>query len=369
MPRIPHAPGSARHPGTSRNAAPALTLQRVIGNKAVGQVLARKQAPKPATPQTGLRRREPADRVARKAVIFMKNNGHIPMHHFANFLGAALNTELDMLGVPNVKVQISSAGAGGAAAIFDAENWAMVLNPDSFTQYGVETIGEMTEDEAGIVAMTVYHEARHAEQRFRVARLQAAEGEEAGFLMPDEVAAAASDWPLEGASRTELREAKNWRTNTVGADAMYREAATWWMGEAKSALKVVREVGKDHAEVQERLGRLLRDWGKHGAAGEVIASHLASAQKRGASVVAGDVKNIDRAYKRAQAAHKELDADSPPADFKPLEEALLELYRALHGAYRNQPVEHDAWEAGYTMFDAFEDEVKRAKKKAAAAPR
>jgi hypothetical protein len=368
MRRIPHAPAGARPSGATRNAglAPALKLQRTIGNKAVGQVLA-KPAARGASRNSGLRRAESIERVARKAVIFFNNNPDARLHHFAIFLGAALNTELDLLGIPNVKVQISSVGAGTAAAVFDAENWAMILNPDSFTHRGVETLGELTEDEAAIVAMTVYHEARHAEQRFRVARLQAAEGKEPGFAMPDEPAAAAAAWPLEGASALELREAKAWRTNTVGEDATYREAVTSWQGEIRNAARVTREVGADHDDVRERIGRLLKAWSKYGGAEEYIGSHMASARKRGDKVIMGDVKKITSAFDRAEAAYKKLDASSPPADFKPLAEALADLYRAVHAAYRNQPVEHDAWEAGYALFDAFHAQLKRAKKKAAAA--
>ena len=51
----------------TRTPAPALKLQRAIGNKAVGQVLARPR-------QTGLRRDEAIARYCRKAVIFWLNN-------------------------------------------------------------------------------------------------------------------------------------------------------------------------------------------------------------------------------------------------------------------------------------------------------
>ena len=370
MRRIPRAPAGTRSREVTRSPAlaPALKLQRKVGNQAVGQVVAPKRATRPTERKTGLRRRESIERVARKAVIFLRNNPDAKLHHFAIFLGAAINTELDLLGIPNVKVQVSSVGAGTAAAIFDAENWGMVINPDSFTHRGVETLGELTEDEAAIIAMTVYHEARHAEQRFRVARLQAAEGKEGpGFTTTEEVEAAAADWPLEGASALELREAKDWRTNTVGEDNTYREAVTSWQGDIRGAARVARDVEADHADVHERLGRLLKGWSKYGGAEEYIASHMESARKRGASVVMGDIKKITSAYGRVEAAYKKLDADSPPADFKPLAEALADLYRAVNGAYRNQPVEADAWDAGYAMFDAFQAELKRQQKKAAAA--
>src|SRR5215470_1066553 len=104
-------------------------LQRAIGNRATGQVLARKPtARKPR--QTGLRRDEAIARYTRKAVNFWLRNPDLGLRHFASFLGAAVNTELNMVGIPDVGVKVSASGAGSAAAVFDAENWMMFINPD-----------------------------------------------------------------------------------------------------------------------------------------------------------------------------------------------------------------------------------------------
>jgi hypothetical protein len=95
-----------------------LELQRGAGNQAVGRVLARRvQKPK----GTGMRDDAAIARYVRKAVIFIRNNPTSPLHHFAIFLGAAANTELERIGVPDVKVRVERGGRGGAH--FDAANW------------------------------------------------------------------------------------------------------------------------------------------------------------------------------------------------------------------------------------------------------
>jgi hypothetical protein len=192
------------------------------------------------------------------------------------------------------------------------------------------------------------------------------EGKELGFEMEEGAAAAAVDAPLKarGADGLELREAREWRTDEIGEDATYREAVTWWLGELRRAAKMVRDVkADDAAEVRERIGNVLRGWRKSGGAADYIRSHLASAKARKASTIIKDITRTNAAFGAAEAAWKKLDEHSQPADFKPLAEALKELARANYQAYYDQPVEHDAWEAGDAVFEAFHKALK-----AAAAP-
>jgi hypothetical protein len=362
--RIPNAPAAARSrlQGSRTPAlAPALRLQRAIGNKAVGQVLARAPARRPR--QTGLRRDDAIARYARKAVIFWLNNPDAGLQHFAIFLGAAANTELNLLGIPDARLKVSASGAGTAAAIFDAENWMIYVNPDTFTHRGdeVKTLGDLTEDEAAIIAMTVYHEARHGEQHFRIARLQAAQGEDPGFRLEEKAAAAAAADPLraKGADPLELREAREWYSVEYGEDATYREAVTEWQGHIRAMARLARDVKPDEtADLRERTGRLLRAWTKHGGAAEYIRSHLASAQKRGATTIATHITRINAAFDVAEAAWRRLGEKSTPDDFKPLAEALKQLYRAVNKAYEEVPVEFDAHRAGDALFDAFHKALK-----------
>jgi hypothetical protein len=367
------APSAASRP---RALAPALKLQRAIGNKAVGQVLARS----PSRPrQTGLRRDDAIARYCRKAVIFWLNNPDAELHHFARFLGAAANTELNALGIPDVKLHVKDVGGGGggAAAVFDHESWSMFINPDTFTHRPdeVHTLGDLTADEAAIIAMTVYHEARHGEQHFRIARLEAGQGKEIDPMMDQDAAAAAAADPLKarGGDALELREARDWYSVEYGDDATYREAVTDWQGGIRAIAKAARDVKADEtADLQERIGRLLKGWSKDGGAAWYVRSHLASAKQRGATTVVKNVSRINAAYDVVDAAYKKLGANPSPADFKPLADALRELYRAVNKAYEEAPVEFDAYRTGDAVFYAFQKalgvEQGRRKKAAAAAP-
>ena len=357
------SPGAAsQRPAAARNLAPALKLQRAIGNKAVGQVLARA----PSRPrQTGLRRDDAIARYCRKAVIFWLNNPDAELHHFARFLGAAANTELNALGIPDVKVHVKDVGGGGggAAAVFDHESWSMFINPDTFTHRPdeVHTLGDLTADEAAIIAMTVYHEARHGEQHFRIARLEAGQGKEIDPMMDQDAAAAAAADPLKarGADPLELREARDWYSVEYGDDATYREAVTDWQGGIRAIAKAARDVKADETgDLHARIGRLLKGWSKDGGAAWYVRSHLSSAKQRGAATVVKNVSRINAAYDAVEREYRKLAPSASPADFKPLAEALRELYRAVNKAYEEAPVEFDAYRTGDAVFYAFHKALK-----------
>jgi hypothetical protein len=356
-----------------RALAPALKLQRAIGNKAVGQVLARA----PARPrQTDLRRDDAIARYCRKAVIFWLNNPDAELHHFARFLGAAANTELNALGIPDVRVHVKNVGAGGAAAIFDHEGWAMFINPDTFTHRPdeVKVLGDLTEDEAAIIAMTVYHEARHGEQHFRIARLEAGQGKEIDPMMDADAAAAAGADPLKarGADPLELREAREWYSVEYGDDATYREAVTDWQGKIREMARLARDVKPyETTDLRERIGTLLKGWSKYGGAAEYVRSHLAGAKKRGMTTIVKNISRINAAYDVVEAEYRRLPANPSPDDFKALAKALADLYRAVNKAYEEAPVEYDAYRTGDAVFYAFHKALKTEqgrRRKAAGAP-
>lgn len=361
--REPQAAHRRAERGT-RTPAPAvdalLELQRGAGNQAVARVLSRRtQKPPPAT---GMRADGAIGEFVRKGVIFLRNNPDAPLHHFARFLGAAANVQLERLGIPDVKVRIDHAGKGGAH--FDVELWEMFIDADGFThREGVTTLGQLNDDEAAIIAMSVYHEARHAEQRFRVARMQAGEGAPLGFRMDEDTAKAAAAQPLDKRTTPahEVREAKAWRTNQMGEDALYREVVTSWQGDVKVYARLARDVsaddGPEPTEVRERIGRVLTAWLKPDHAMDVIRKHLPSAQRRGSTTIIADIQLIDERYRAAQDEWRALPATPGRGDFAALAEALRQLVRAIDGAYRNQPIEKDAHETGHATFDAFHAEL------------
>jgi hypothetical protein len=228
----------------------------------------------------------------------------------------------------------------------------------------VHTLGELDEDTVAIVAMNVYHEARHAEQRFRVARMQAGEGAEIGFPMDEDAARAAAAAPLDPRKMPaqERREAKEWQTNTLGEDARYRDAVMTWMGEVKSATREARDVasndGRDPEELRKMLGRIFTAWTADGAL-MAIREHVPSAQRRKNATIMADIRLMNQRFEAAETEWKSIPSQPARGDFVRLADALRQLVRAVDQAYHNQPVEHDAHEAGGATFEAFHAALKK----------
>jgi hypothetical protein len=263
--------------------------------------------------------------------------------------------------VPDVKVHINEYGPGGA--FFHVDGWYMVINGVTRDE-NVHTLGELDENTVAIVAMSVYHEARHAEQRFRVARMRAGEGEEVGFPMDEDAAKAAAAAPLDPRKMPaqERREAKEWETNTLGEDARYRDAVMEWMDEVKSAAREAREVtskdGREPEDLRKMIGRILTAWTNTGAL-MAIREHLPSAQRRKNATIIADITLMDQRFQAAESEWKSIPPQPARWDFVQLADALRELVRAIDQAYRNQPVEHDAHEVGSATFDAFHAALKQ----------
>jgi hypothetical protein len=137
--------------------------------------------------------------------------------------------------------------------------------------------------------------------------------------------------------------------------------------------RAARDVKADGtADLRERLGSLLKGWSKYGGAAEYIRAHVKSAKQRGMTTIFRNASRINAAYDAVEREYKRLGADPSPADFKPLAEALRELYRAVNKAYEQAPVEYDAYRTGDAVFYAFHKALKTARarrtKAAAAAP-
>ena len=321
-----------------------LRLQQAAGNRAVGRVLARR-----AVRQTGLRSDQAINRFVRKAQSFLARNGDGEVKQFADYLGAAINTELEAIGVPPVRVIMFNQTLN--AAEFDASDWTIVLNPDMFSPRRHATLmGDLTSDEAAHVAMTVVHEARHAEQRFRVARLNAGEGKEAEGEMDETAAAAATAVPLRGGGQ-EVREAREWRENEFGEDATYREAVSWWTTNIRPAIKIANDAGPD---AYERIGRILKGYGGPGGAATVVREHRESARRRHKATMIADTNAITDGFDACVGLYSILTPASTHDEFGPITDALIDLSKAIYRAYVNQPIESDAWAAGNATHDAYQ---------------
>jgi hypothetical protein len=347
--RPEHVREQARDAPPARRIDPAvaqvLRLQQAAGNRAVGRVLARRPVR-----QTGMRAEQAIERFVHKAISFLGHNRDAELKVFAIYLGAAVNEELAAVGCPAVTIDIKVIPSGGD---FDPLTWKMTINPAEFSHRpGVRTLGDLERDEAATIASTIYHEARHAEQRFREARLDAAEGHKP-VAIPAEIAAAALAAPLTGGGR-EAQEAREWRDDQTGADAMYRVVVNRWLPEVAPALKLSQGVDAERvAEVREQIGRQLHDWNRPGVAANMVRHHLAGARARHRGAIAHAIQAILHAYDAAVAAHAALRDDATPEDFSPLTYALWQLNQAVTDAYAHEAVEDDAWAADDAVRSAY----------------
>lgn len=342
-----------------------LRLQAAAGNRAVVQLVrAPLTAPAGSTVAlpvlTGARptgdgiSRWPAiDRYARKAIWFYQRHGELSLRSYGSYLAAAVSTELEAVGCPGVKLLHPITDALGD---FQADDWGLALNLEILRGLDqAQTIAELEPEDAALFASVVYHEGRHAEQRFRTARLLASEHHDDPLedLQP-EVAAAAQQRPLD--SRTppgERCQAALWRDYTMGEDAEYAGAVEGWRGEVVAAAKLALKPNGEHpSETRVALGRMLAGWAKQSGGGGVIRSHLQRAKERGRRPLVDDITRIDKALTRAQAEWDQLMPHPGKDDFTPLADALIDLARALSAAYRHLPTEDDAYTTGNAAYDA-----------------
>ena len=98
-----------------------------------------------------------------------------------NAVAAAANHRLNDFGVPNVKFELDAAKSQGNLALFIFQDWTVYLDPARFEPDAADWA---TPEEQAALLGTVYHESRHAEQWFRIARYLAGRG-----VTPDQLAA------------------------------------------------------------------------------------------------------------------------------------------------------------------------------------
>ena len=86
---------------------------------------------------------------------------------------AKANAALKAIGSFEVKSDMS--GTGAASASFDRVAWNIAIDTSLFSSRSAITkVGQLSLDEAAEIADTIWHEMRHSEQYFRIARMRAA---------------------------------------------------------------------------------------------------------------------------------------------------------------------------------------------------
>jgi hypothetical protein len=365
------APGSARSAATGP--AAVLALQRSLGNRAVRRTLARAPTLKESGP-TGTfvaealkYYNEPANKAKSVAL-------------YAQHLADKANVPLKALGVPEMNLVFDSGAPYPGA--FWHDHWRMVINTTMWSKSQGTKLSDLTPDEAANAAGLIYHEARHAEQRFRVARIAAADSKAtttdkiADELMKTlqfkerPVAMAAAGNPLaKTTANAALRdEAQDWRESTLGRHKPYGEVVHDWEQELLRAMRTIDQMMQKPMEIggaKDRLAPIVKGWQTSAVRAKFLPKHskiVAGLKKKSA----GD-KDVEKNLKAMTDAMKKLTKEwaaieggwrrwslnqklQQIIDFKP---HLYALYLTVHTSYTEEAEEKDAFETGNPVAAAF----------------
>jgi hypothetical protein len=199
-----------------------LQLQHAAGNRAVATALTVSRAPGKEPELTGIGMNFAVEQYAGVAQKLRENWARLTPYSRAQMLVTAVNFELAHVDVPSTTFELSDKlpplNAGEFVA--DDKNWTFLLNKAMFSDPSPDSIDQQGEGRPGL-AQTVYHEGRHAEQRFRIARLKAGMKWKAKVIaewltIPVTVAKEAVKHPLKG-DGPEAREAEDWLASISGA--------------------------------------------------------------------------------------------------------------------------------------------------------
>ncbi len=150
----------------------------------------------------------------------------------ADTLMVAVNARLTAAGVPNCVGVLRNLGP--AAGQLDFTTWQIDLGQVPFSA------ATITDDAAADITSTVYHEARHAEQWFRMAQMRAGQGQTAAQItttmqIPATISAQAVANPLARGSMEALI-AEGWYESVYGGRSAHRERVLTEVLSSKTAL-------------------------------------------------------------------------------------------------------------------------------------
>jgi hypothetical protein len=167
----------ARRPGgpaKSFGSDQILALQRQAGNAAVASLFRGGKTPALTVQRAkdfGLATSKDRDTFVLKASADLAAMQDKTIEEFARALVNEVNAVLAAEGIFECKFKPGALGSD-TAAYFTASDWTISVDTAKL-QTGGKLVRNLTRKQAADLAQTIYHEARHAEQRFRVAQLLA----------------------------------------------------------------------------------------------------------------------------------------------------------------------------------------------------
>jgi len=275
------------------------------------------------------------------------------------------------------------------AAIFSRTAWNLTIYTSNYSQRsGVTKVGDLTVDEAANLASHVFHELRHAEQYFRIARVLAAESTKtttadiakeivAKTSIKADVALAAAAKPLAATKATSglVAEAKDWESITVGRHADYKANMLNWGNECDAARDVAAAVTTATlGATKTGLDTNITNW-KGATRGPFVDTHITTIEaikSKGKMdrLALSSLKKIKPLWAKVEASWTTVTSDwatdKDPARLTKIGATgalLRKLSKVLYAAYRDYLHEHDAFETGDAAGKRFRSLANKKKKK------
>lgn len=236
-----------------------LRLQSVLGNAAVQRLLNRQNGAAPKTtprqtpliqraPQgTGLLQGETAANFAGDIRAFCANptNAAKPTADLLLLLEAEINEALQAVEVPALKMQKDASAT--LYGVFNPQQWTMAINETALLGEA-STIGAIPQEQLNGLVNTLYHEARHAEQNFRIAQMLA------GQMLPPEAKRKQRRKAIEAITQeTHDNIAPEIVEKAVEAPLFASEANQQLLQEAQTWLRSMYGIAKVYANFIDRL--------------------------------------------------------------------------------------------------------------------
>ncbi len=167
-------------------------------------------------------------------------------------LQTSLNKSLSSAGVPSIKIELKQFPAQ-LQGQFDFHNWKMYVNEDLVKD------SKLSPKEASNLAQTIYHEARHGEQFYRVAELLASNPPDGQKRTPQEIAKKLQFFGVPGialaqqAAQTgqktplspeQLIQARAWYQSVYGKDSQREQVLKNLNSTEKAFSDIEKVVGK-----------------------------------------------------------------------------------------------------------------------------
>lgn len=360
-----------------------MMLQRKLGNQATQKILQRSGIA-PTSKQghiliqrapTSLRKVPATNRVVKAAHDFANDvaNADKPINDLVQEVQTQINSELKGQYVPEIQVVGGAAGNNGE---FNFQVWKTELNIAS-TFGGKAKISELSKDEIAKSVNTLYHESRHGEQWFRIARMRAGKAltkdaddtkraqvatqiATATFI-PQNITLEAAKNPLYeswgskfgGKKDQAMDEAKGWDKSIYGADATYRNLIL-----AKANTVISAAYAQVTAANNAPNPQLVAEWTKAKTEiGKLVTlkdTEIATEITRLEAIVSRStvedtmLQHLNQMKLFITESKTLTDAVATKADIHPV---LLKVYSAVterYQAYKDLPEETDAWATGDT---------------------